>query len=259
MPRNRSSNSRRQYPESKKASKGKRSYVVETQQEQIVKVEPNIKKKFSKHDIKHVKPMTQNQLLAFQEWGQGQHLVLKNYAGTGKSFIALYLALQTVLDPNTEQDKIIIVRSAVQTRSQGFLPGTLEEKMTVYEAPYRQICDKLFTWKNSYDNLKEIGLIQFESTSFLRGTTFDNAVIIVDEAQNLDNQSEGETVITRMGENSRIIICGDTRQNDIGKTSGCEEMFKILRKIDEVSFIEFTLEDICRSGFVRSYLMAKYS
>lgn len=258
MARNRSSNNR-QYPTSKKTSrKEKRNYVVETQQEQVIKVEPNIKKKFSKHDIKFVKPLTENQLLAFQEWAQGQHLVMGGYAGTGKSFIALYLALQTILDPESDQDKIIIVRSAVSVREIGHLPGTEDEKLSVYEAPYKQICDKLFSWNNTYDNLKEIGLIEFESTSFLRGTTFDNAVIIVDECQNLDSQSEAETVITRVGKDSRVIFCGDILQNDLGKKSACDEIFRIFRKMESISFVNFKLSDIVRSGWVKEYLMAKY-
>lgn len=258
MPRRNNSQRTRQYPQPKRDSSKKRKFVIESSEHSVVSVEPDVKKKFTQHDIARIKPLTNNQMETFREWAQGQHLVLKNYAGTGKSFVALYLALQTVLDPDTEQDKIVIIRSAVPVRSQGFLPGSLEEKMMVYESPYKQICDKLFKWKNSYDNLKEIGLVEFESTSFLRGTTFDNAVIIVDEVQNLDNASEGETVITRVGKDSRLIICGDDLQNDIGSKSACSEMFKILRRMDEVSFIEFTLDDICRSGFVKSYLMAKY-
>lgn len=257
MPRNRSSNNRRQYP-APKSGKNKKNYVVETQHEQVIKVEPTIRKKFSKHDIKYVKPLTENQLLAFQEWGQGQHLVMGGYAGTGKSFIALYLALQTVLDPSTEQDRIVIIRSAVPTRDQGFLPGTEEEKLSVYESPYKQICNKLFSWDKTYENMKEIGIIEFESTSFLRGTTFDNAVIIVDECQNLDNRSEADTVITRVGKDSRVIFCGDILQNDIGAKTACEEIFRVFRKMDTISFVNFKLEDIVRSGFVKEYLIAKY-
>jgi len=261
MSRNRTSN--RQYPQSSKKSssrKEKRQYVVETpQQEPIIKLEPNIRKKFSRHDMKYVKPLTENQLLAFQEWGQGQHLVMGGYAGTGKTFVALYLALQTILDPSSEQDKIVIIRSAVSTRDIGFMPGTEDEKLSVYESPYQQICDKLFSWNNTYNNLKEIGLIEFESTSFLRGTTFDNAVIIVDECQNLENQSEADTVITRVGKDTRVIFCGDVLQNDIGRKSACNEIFNIFRKMDTISFVDFKLSDIVRSGFVRDYLMAKYS
>lgn len=258
MSRNRSN---RQYPQSPKKTssrKEKRQYVVETpQQEPIIKLEPNIRKKFSRHDMKYVKPLTENQLLVFQEWGQGQHLVLEGYAGTGKSFIALYLALQTILDPETEQDKIVIIRSSVPTREIGFIKGDEAEKNSVYEMPYRQVCDKLFSWKNTYENLKEIGLIEFHNTSFLRGCSFDNAVIIFDEFQSATDHEE-TTVASRVGEESRLIICGDNLQNDIGGKSGGHEFLRILKRMEEVSFINFGLDDIVRSGFVKSFLMAKY-
>ena len=253
------STTNRPYPSSKKKDKQKNSYVVETRQELCIKPEPNIRKKFSTHDIKYVKPLTENQRLAFQEWGQGQNIVMGGYAGTGKTFIALYLALQTVLDPSSKQDKIVIIRSAVSSRDIGHLPGTEEEKLSAYESPYIQICDKLFKWDNTYKNMKDIGIIEFESTSFLRGITFDNAVILVDECQNLDNQSEADTVITRVGEDSRVIFCGDILQNDLGKKSACEEIFKTFRKMESISFIDFKLADIVRSGWVKEYLMAKYS
>lgn len=260
MPRRNNSFKARQYPQQKRESRNskKKNLFLETSEQSVVKVEqPDIKKKFTQHDINKIKPLTNNQLETFREWGQGQHLVLDGYAGVGKSFLAMYLALQTILDPDTDQDKIVIVRSAVQSRDIGFLPGTEEEKNSAYEKPYQQICDKLFRWKNSYNNLKEIGLIDFQNTSFLRGTTFDNAVVIFDEFQNT-TEVESDTVATRMGENSRMIICGDDIQNDLGSKSSAKGFLNILRKMDEVSFIEFGLDDIVRGGFVKSYLMAKY-
>lgn len=257
MPRNRSSNNRRQYP-APKSGKNKKNYVVETQHEQVIKVEPTIRKKFSKHDIKYVKPLTENQLLAFQEWGQGQHLVLEGWPGVGKSFLATVMALNTVLDPETDQDKIVIVRSATPTKDVGFLPGDLSLKLEAYESPYMQICDQLFNWKNSYQNLKEIGIIEFASTSYLRGTSFDNAVVIFDEFQ-CATEAECDTVLTRISKNSRIIICGDSiHQNDIGNKSGGIKMLNVIRKMDEISCIDFNINDIVRSDFVKSYLIAKY-
>ena len=238
----------------------KNDFAIETQpiQQQLVRIEPDVRKKFTIHDIKSVKPLTENQLIAFQEWAQNQNLVLEGFPGTGKSFIALYLALQTVLNPDTDQDKIIIVRSATPTKDCGFLPGDLNEKLLAYETPYKQICDQLFKWRNSYSNLKEIGVLEFVSTSYLRGTSWDNAVIIFDEYPN-GTEEEVTTVCTRVGNNSRIIISGDTaHQNDIGKKSGGADLLKVLRKMYSVSFINFKIEDCVRSGFVKEFLMAKY-
>lgn len=259
MPRN----AQRQYPQKsvkqeKKTTSKKKDTIFELQNEQLVKVQPDVRKKFSKHDINKISPLTENQAFAFREWFEGQHLVLEGLPGTGKSFIALFLALQTILDPDTEQDKIIIVRSATPTKDVGFLPGDLDEKLMAYEIPYIQICDQLFKWKNSYSNLKEIGLIDFLSTSYLRGTTFDNSVIIFDEFQNGTN-SEIDTVLTRTGDGSRLIISGDTiYQNDIGSKSGGDTVMKTLKNMHSVSSIYFTIDDIVRSGFVKEYLIAKH-
>jgi phosphate starvation-inducible protein PhoH len=230
------------YPQKRKTSKNK--LVLETQEKQVVRVEPNIRKKFSQHDLKKVTPLTDNQLNAMREWGQGQHLVLEGWPGVGKTFLALHMALQTVLNPETSQDKIIITRSATPTKDVGHLPGDLSDKLAAYEDPYVQICDQLFTWKNSYRNLKEIGLIEFVSTSYLRGTNFDSAIVIFDEYQGATTP-EIDTVLTRISGDSRLIVCGDAlHQNDIGHKSGGSDMLKILRKMDEVSFIDFGINDM---------------
>ena len=258
MPRNSSSNNRRQYP-APKSGKNKKNYVVETQHEQVIKVEPTTRKKFSKHDIKYVKPLTENQLLAFQEWGQGQHLVMSGFPGTGKTLIATYLALKDVLDPDMPQDKIVIVRSPLQSGVQlGYMPGDLEEKVSFFEMPYIQICDFLFKWGKSYENLKEIGVIEFYPTNFLRGCTWDNAIIILDEFQNADDTTL-TTVCARLGNDSRLIICGDTiSQNDMGSKSGGDKLLSTLKKMDEVSFVNFNPSDCVRSEFVKNFLIAKY-
>jgi len=218
MSRNsRRSSKSRQYPQQSEKGRSKNSFVLDTQKEtQVVRVEPDMRKKFSQHDIKAVRPLTDNQLLAFQEWGQGQHLVLEGFPGTGKTLLAAYLALKAVLDPDTPQDKIVIVRSPLQSGVQlGFMPGNLEEKISFFEMPYIQICDFLFKWGKSYENLKEIGVIEFYPTTFLRGCTWDNAIIIMDEFQNADDTTL-TTVCTRLGNDSRLIICGDTvSQNDM--------------------------------------------
>ncbi len=223
----------------------------------VIPMQPQVRKTFHLKDLKHITPLTDNQDRAFTYWDEGQNLTLDGYAGTGKTFIALYLALQAVLDPDTPQKRVVIIRSVVQTRNIGFLPGTEEEKLTPYEAPYKKICGDLFPWKNSYDNLKELGIIEFECSSFLRGTTIDDAVIVVDEVQNTTEQ-EADTIMTRPGKNSRLIICGDDVQNDIGKDSGFSQIIPVLRRMRSVAFVDFELQDIVRSGFVKEYLMAKY-
>ena len=223
----------------------------------VIPVKPQTKKNFTLKDLKKVDPLTENQAIAFNAWDDGQNLVLSRYAGTGKSYIALFLALETVLDPETPQDKIIIIRSTVQGRDQGFLPGTTEEKEAPFEEAYKSICDDLFVWKNSYNNLKELGIIEFKSTSFLRGNTYNNAVIIFDECQN-ETEQVGDTVMTRVGKDSRIILCGDGHQEDI-RNSGFGSLIKILNKMKSIYHVEFDLEDICRSGTCKEYLLAKYS
>ena len=226
-------------------------------EEIIEPIQPQVKKKFSLKDIKPVRPLTETQKAACYEWSQDQNLFMDGFAGTGKTFLAMYLGLTSLLDPDTPQDKLIIVRSITPSKEIGFLPGTIEEKISPYEAVYRQIADELFTWKNSYDNLKELGLVRFEATSFLRGNTFNNAIIIMDEIQN-GTAIENLTAVTRVGKNSRVIFCGDDLQTDERK-SGWSELIPIIRRMESVSFIDFKLEDIVRSGFCKEFLTAYYS
>lgn len=253
------SQQKRQFPKKRSARAKRNLAIVETShhETQLMAFEPDTKKKFTQHDVRSVKPLTMSQKIAFEHWVEGQHLVLEGYAGTGKTFLALCMGLSVVLDPDTPQDRIVIVRSSVPTREIGFLPGDEDEKNAVYEEPYSIICDQLFTWKNSYQNLKKIGVVEFHNTSFLRGVTFDNAVIIVDESQS-NTSHELSTVATRAGIDSRFIVCGDDLQNDIGSKSGNVEFFNTLRKMKSVSFVNFGLHDIVRSGFVKEFLMAKY-
>lgn len=218
---------------------------------------PQTKKKFTLKDLKRIQPLTESQKTVCYEWENGQNLFMDGFAGTGKTFLAMYLALSVLLDPDTPQDKIVIVRSIVPSKEIGFLPGTIEEKIAPYEAPYTQIFDELFSWKNSYSNMKELGLVRFDSTSFLRGNTFNNAIIVMDEIQNA-TQVEAITALTRVGKNSRIIMCGDDLQTDERK-SAWAEIVPVLRRMQSVSFIDFKLEDIVRSGFCKEFLMAYYS
>lgn len=207
-----------------------------------------------------IKPKTENQNLAFKGWDRGQHLTLHGLPGTGKSFIALYLALKAVMAG--KQKKVVIVRSAVPTRDIGFMPGSATEKMRNYEAPYVGLCSQLFGRGDAYEILKQMKVIEFMPTSFIRGLTIDDAVIIIEEAQNMSYQ-EIRSVITRIGENSRFIINGDLEQDDLSserfkEETGLNKLLDILKKIQTIDFVEFGVNDIVRSDFIKEFIIAEY-
>lgn len=217
-------------------------------------------------DLLQFEPLTSNQEKAYRawrtnskDWEKQTHLILSGSAGTGKTFMAMYLALESILEKNGPQEKLCIVRSIVPTREIGFLPGTIDEKYDAYKAPYINICSQLFKAKNSYNILEEQGSLEFVSTSFIRGTTFDNTIILVDECQNLTFH-ELDSIITRAGINTRVILCGDYFQSDFvreGDKRGVKEFLNIFEQIKNVHHIEFTWKDIVRSDFVREYIMTK--
>lgn len=213
-----------------------------------------------KLDLKDVWPKTQNQKKIFTHYKEGKQLLLHGLPGTGKTFLTMYLALKELMNEDSEIEKIIILRSAVSTRDIGFLPGSGAQKMKVFEAPYEEICSKLFDMSDAYSNLKMRRMIEFHPTSFIRGITFDNAIIIVDEVQNL-NDHEVSSVITRMGDNSRIVMCGDFRQNDFvtkgAEESGIQNLFKTIKLMPSFAHVELQIEDIVRSGLVREYIQAR--
>lgn len=203
--------------------------------------------------LQEIEPLTKSQLEVFES---DKHLMLHGCAGTGKTYISLYLALDDI--QKGEYDKIIIIRSAVPTREMGFLPGTEEEKSKVYENPYSNILQELFSrGDNPYGQLKQKGIINFTTTSYIRGSTFQNAVVIVDECQNMTFH-ELDSIITRVGHNCRVIFCGDFFQSDL-KNSGIRDFMKIIKKMDEFDLIEFGISDIVRSEFVKNYLITKYA
>ena len=212
-----------------------------------------------------IKPITDNQKIVFDSWKKDKHQFLYGAAGTGKTFVSLYLGLKDVLDLKTPYDKVILVRSLIPTREIGFLPGDEEDKAALYQVPYQNMVRFMFempneqAFNNLYDKLKAQGSLFFLSTSFLRGLTFDNSIIIVDECQNL-NFHELDTIITRVGQDSKIVFCGDFDQSDLQKTNeknGLHDFLRILEEMEEFNCTEFTIGDIVRSGFVRSYLINK--
>lgn len=210
-------------------------------------------------DLREVTPKTPNQQLAFELFQQERNLIMHGAAGTGKTFITLYLALQRLFEKQSFQTKVVIVRSVVPTREMGFLPGSEKEKMKTYEAPYHSMCVDLFGRGDAYDILKTKNQIEFLSTSFIRGTTIDDSIIIVDESQNLSFH-ELDSIITRVGVNSQIVFCGDCNQSDLDKPwdqSGLSQFMDILQHVDSFSQIEYSYDDIVRSGLVRDYIIAK--
>lgn len=212
-----------------------------------------------------IKPITDNQKKAFDAFKQNKNLFLYGAAGTGKTFVSLYLAFQQVLDNRTPYDTVYLVRSAVPTREIGFLPGDEEDKTALFQVPYQNMVKFMFEQPNEiafsqlYDKLKNQGSLMFLTTSFLRGITLDNAIIIVDECQNLTFH-ELDTIVTRVGQDSKIMFCGDFFQTDLIKSSdksGMVNFMKILDSMDAFANIEFTIGDIVRSGFVKEYLINK--
>lgn len=210
-------------------------------------------------DILTVNPKTANQEKAFDAFDSGNNLLLHGVAGTGKTFISLYLALDDIFNGDDLKRTVTIVRSVVPTRDMGFLPGKESEKTAVYEQPYQAICKEITNRGDGYEVLKQRGIVRFTTTSYIRGITLDNSIIVVDECQNMTFH-ELDSIITRVGENTRIIFSGDFRQTDLNRSydqSGIKEFMNILKQINGFSSVEFDYNDIVRSGLVKEYIMAK--
>ena len=245
----------------------KKTGTPQTYPNGMTKKQMKRKKPIDSSYMTEVKPLTENQKVAFAQYGEGKNLLLHGAAGTGKTFITLYLALKEVLDENTPYDKIYIVRSLVPTREIGFLPGDHEDKSALYQIPYKNMVRYMFSMPDDnsfemlYDNLRAQETISFWSTSFIRGVTLDNAIVLVDEFSNL-NFHELDSMITRIGEDSKVMFCGDITQSDLTREndkSGINDFIRILEEMKEFSCIEFDINDIVRSGLVKSYLISKYN
>ena len=209
--------------------------------------------------LKYIEPLTENQKLSFEAYQNGKNLMLHGIAGTGKSFISLYLGLNQVMSDNSQYKRVIIVRSVVPTRDMGFLPGNSKEKAKVYEAPYYAICTELFGRGDSYDYLKNKGMVDFISTSFIRGITLNDSIVIVDEIANLTGH-ELDSIITRIGKNCKIIFCGDFRQSDFTRDqekNGLMDFMRVIKRMKSFEFIDFQKEDIVRSSMVKNYIIEK--
>ena len=209
--------------------------------------------------LKKIKPLTENQERTFEAYESGNHLVLSGSAGSGKSFLAMYLGLKDLLEDSSHYNRIIIIRSAVPSRDLGFVPGTLEEKAKIYQEPYQNIVNELIGRGDAWHFLMNKEIIEFQTTSFLRGLTFRDCIIIFDEFQSATFH-ESCTVLTRIGENCRFILCGDYNQNDLVKgkeKTGYSEIVDILSEISNVSIVQFGIQDIVRSGFVKEFLTVK--
>jgi phosphate starvation-inducible protein PhoH len=209
--------------------------------------------------LRNFDPLTENQRRTFEAFDLGKNLLLHGIAGTGKTFLSLYLSISEILNGSQNYNRVIIVRSAVPTRDMGFLPGNTKEKSKVYEAPYMAICSELFGRGDAYEVLKNKEMIEFISTSYVRGITLSNCIVIVDEVQNM-TYHEIDSIITRVGDNCRIIFSGDFRQSDLSREqerSGLGEFMTIIKTMKAFEFIEFEIEDIVRSRMVKEYIIAK--
>ena len=221
----------------------------------------NNRLKIKLEDLRSISPLTDNQKKFFDLYENTNVMLLHGVAGTGKTYIALYKALKDVLDKGVFYKRVIIVRSAVPSREIGHLPGDEKEKTEVYTQPYVEICDNLFKRKDAFQRLQEQQCVSFMITSFVRGITLDDSIIIVDECQNMTDM-ELNSIITRVGDRSKIIFCGDFRQTDLYKKtdmSGLKKFMVIADMMPSVKSIEFEVDDIVRSDIVKEYILARMS
>lgn len=232
--------------------------TIQDSEDKVTRVAP---KKLQASSLYSFQPITPAQEKVWAEYKKGQNLFLHGIAGTGKTFVAIYLAMQEILSRESEYQRVVVVRSCVPVRDIGFMPGTKEEKELVYQLPYEAIMKEIFVPNGTpiMDKLKDQKLYEFVSTSFLRGVTLHRTIVIFDEVQNATMQ-ELDTAMTRLGDDCKIIFCGDFRQSDLQKQNdreGLHKFMQITRSMDEISHVEFHIEDIVRSSLVKSYITTK--
>ena len=241
-------------------AKTKSNMQAQSIQKPQLTIANNTKLKIRIDDLKVIEPLTDNQKGFFEAYDKSKIMLLHGIAGTGKTYIALYHAIEEVLDKsNNSYEKVVIVRSAVPSRDIGHLPGDEKEKTEVYTEPYVEICSDSFNRADAYQRLTEQKAIQFLITSYVRGITLDNAVIIVDECQNMTDM-ELNSIITRVGDKSKIIFCGDFRQTDLYKKtdmSGLKKFMRIADMMPSFKTFEFGVDDIVRSAIVKEYILAR--
>lgn len=210
------------------------------------------------YNLQKIYPLTENQQRTFKSYEEGKHLLLIGTAGTGKSFLSIYLGMNDILNKESHR-KLIIIRSVVPTRDMGFLPGSNKEKALVYEAPYYAIFNELFDKRDAYETMKQKNIVEFMTTSFVRGITVNDCILIVDEFQNM-TASELHSVFTRIGKNCKVIFSGDIKQNDLsGKRdiSGFKDFFRVLNVMSSFDLVEFNKNDVVRSDLVKEYIIAR--
>lgn len=232
-------------------------------EKRLLKQQKRQEEKQNKYSIqlKSIIPKTKNQEIIFRDFTNGKNLLIHGLPGTGKSFVSLYLALSEIFNYK-EYKSVTIIRSVVPSRDMGFLPGNIKEKSRAYEAPYQSICSELFGRGDAYEILKNKGLIQFETSSFLRGVTFDDTIVIVDECQNM-TYHELCTIITRAGKNCRVVFCGDFRQTDLKYDDEKEGLLHFMTILESMkkhfTSVEMQIDDIVRSGLVKEFIIRKHN
>tara|TARA_R110002020_G_scaffold206041_3_gene411078 strand:+ start:6433 stop:7188 length:756 start_codon:yes stop_codon:yes gene_type:complete len=215
--------------------------------------------KFSMIDVTRHYDLTDTQNGVIDAYDDEYNLVLHGVAGTGKTFLSIYLSLQDITGGHELYNKLYIVRSVVPTRDMGFLPGNWKQKAQVYEEPYKQIATELFNRGDAYEVLKNKNLVEFLTTSFIRGTTFNNCILLVDEINNMSFH-ELDSLITRVGKNCRIVLCGDYRQSDltlVQEKKGLQQFLEVLNSVKKFKRFEFGINDIVRSDIVKDYIISK--
>lgn len=201
-------------------------------------------------------PLTDNQKLYIDAIDAGGQIFGLGPAGTGKSYIPATIAANKLL--LKEIDRVIITRPTVSVgKSLGYLPGTLEEKFEPWLGPILQTMKNVMGVNDVETNLKN-GNIVYSPLEFMRGASYDNAMVIVDEAQNLE-VGHAIMLVTRIGENCTLVLNGDARQSDLPRESGLTKLIHLAKKYNIPSTtVEFTVEDIVRSDVCKQWVMALY-